>query len=166
MYKTEIIPISKIKLNPDNPRIIKDDKFKELINSIKEFPQMLLIRPIVVNDEMMILGGNQRLNAANEAGLKEVPTIKASDLTEEQQREFIIKDNISFGEWDFDAISNNWDSDEINSFGLDVPVFNNSIKSNSEEINEYNKVHVLLSFHPDKFIELEKHLSDIKDIEE
>lgn len=95
--KIEKVKISAVKNNPNNPRIIKDDKFRKLVNSVKEFPQMLEIRPIVVNDEMIVLGGNMRLKACVEAGLKEVFIIKASELTEEQQREFIIKDNVSGG---------------------------------------------------------------------
>ena len=90
------IEIFKIKSNPSNPRVIKDNKFDKLVNSIKEFPKMLKIRPIVVNDEMVVLGGNMRLKACKEAGLKRVPIIKASDLTEEEQREFIIKDNVAW----------------------------------------------------------------------
>jgi len=121
--KTEIVPISEIKLNPDNPRIIKDEKFKKLVQSIKDFPRMMEIRPIVVNDEMMVLGGNMRLKACQEIGLTELPVIKASDLTPEQQKEFIIKDNASFGEWDWDVLANEWDSDELSEWGLDLPDF-------------------------------------------
>ena len=107
--------------NTENPRIIKDDKFKKLVQSIKDFPEMLEIRPIVVNNEMMILGGNMRLKAIQEIGIKEVPIIKAENLTEEQQREFLIKDNVGFGEWDWDALANDWDPSELNEWGLDVP---------------------------------------------
>jgi DNA modification methylase len=107
--------------NTENPRIIKDDKFKKLIQSIKDFPEMLEIRPIVVNNEMMILGGNMRLKAIQEIGLKEVPIIKAENLTEQQQREFLIKDNVGFGEWDWDALANDWNPEELNQWGLDVP---------------------------------------------
>jgi DNA modification methylase len=107
--------------NTENPRIIKDDKFKKLVQSIKDFPEMLEIRPIVVNNEMMILGGNMRLKAIQEIGLKEVPIIKAENLTEQQQREFLIKDNVGFGEWDWDALANDWDPSELNEWGLDVP---------------------------------------------
>lgn len=107
--------------NTENPRIIKDDKFKKLVQSIKDFPEMLEIRPIVVNNEMMILGGNMRLKAIQEIGLKEVPIIKAENLTEQQQREFLIKDNVGFGEWDWDALANDWDPAELNEWGLDVP---------------------------------------------
>lgn len=118
--KTELIKLSEIKSNPNNPRIIKDDKFQKLVQSIKEFPQMLDLRPIVVNEDMIVLGGNMRLKACKEAGIKEVPVIKASDLTEEQQRAFIIKDNVGYGEWDWDMLANEWDADELVEWGLDV----------------------------------------------
>jgi hypothetical protein len=107
--------------NENNPRILKDDKFKKLIQSIKDFPEMLEIRPIVVNNEMMILGGNMRLKAIQEIGLKEVPIIKAENLTEQQQREFLIKDNVGFGEWDWDALANDWEYKELVDWALDVP---------------------------------------------
>jgi len=120
--KIETVKISTVKSNPNNPRVIKDDKFDKLVQSIKDFPQMLEIRPIVVNDDMIVLGGNMRLKACKEAGLKEVPIIKASDLTEEQQREFIIKDNVGFGEWDWEQLKE-WDGEELEAWGLDVPEF-------------------------------------------
>jgi ParB-like chromosome segregation protein Spo0J len=116
----EKVKLSEVKSNPNNPRLIKDEKFSKLVKSIKEFPKMLEIRPIVVNDEMVVLGGNMRLKACKEAGLKEIPIIKASDLTEDQQREFIIKDNVGFGEWDWDILANEWDSEELADWGLDV----------------------------------------------
>ena len=115
--------LTDIKSNPNNPRIIKDDKFKKLVASIKEFPQMLSLRPIVVNDDMIVLGGNMRLKACKEAGLKEVPVIKASDLTDEQQKQFIIKDNVGYGEWDWDMLANKWDAEELVEWGLDIPNF-------------------------------------------
>ena len=116
----EKVKLSEVKSNPNNPRLIKDEKFSKLVKSIKEFPKMLEIRPIVVNDEMVVLGGNMRLKACKEAGLKEIPIIKASDLTEEQQREFIIKDNVGFGEWDWDILANEWDAEYLEEWGLDV----------------------------------------------
>ena len=119
--KTEKVSIKLVKSNTDNPRIIKDDKFKKLVKSIQDFPQMLELRPIVVNDEMVVLGGNMRLKACKEAGLKEVFIIKASELTEDQQKEFIIKDNVGFGEWDWDLIANEWDTDLVQEWGLDLP---------------------------------------------
>ncbi len=115
--------IGNIKSNPDNPRLIKDERFKKLVKSIKEFPEMLHLRPIVVNDEMVVLGGNMRLKACKEAGLKEVPIIKASSLTPEQQKEFIIKDNVGFGEWDWELIANEWDAEQVTDWGLDIPGF-------------------------------------------
>ena len=118
--KSVLTKISAIKRNPNNPRILKDDKFVKLTQSIKDFPQMLDIRPIVVNDDMVVLGGNMRLKACKEAGLKEVPVIKVNDLTEEQQREFIIKDNVGFGEWDWDLLANDWDADLLDAWGLDI----------------------------------------------
>jgi site-specific DNA-methyltransferase (adenine-specific) len=116
----EVVKINAVKLNPNNPRIIKDDKFKKLVQSIKDFPEMLNIRPIVVNKDMIILGGNMRYKACKEAGLKEVPII-ITDLTEEKQREFLIKDNTSGGEWDWEVLANEWDVEELESWGLDVP---------------------------------------------
>ena len=120
--KIETIAISKIKLNPNNPRLIKDDKFTKLVQSIKDFPEMLNIRPIVVNEDMIILGGNMRFKACKEAGLKEVPIIKASGLSAEKQREFLIKDNVSGGEWDWGLLEK-WDSLELENWGLDLPIF-------------------------------------------
>jgi len=125
--------ISAIKRNPNNPRILKDDKFVKLTQSIKDFPQMLDIRPIVVNDDMVVLGGNMRLKACKEAGLKEVPVIKVNDLTEEQQREFIIKDNVGFGDWDWDLLANEWDADLLDDWGLDIDFAGDDDKYNDQE---------------------------------
>jgi DNA modification methylase len=122
--------LSEIKSNPNNPRIIKDDKFRKLVNSIQEFPKMLEIRPIVVNSDMIVLGGNMRLKACKEAGLKEVPVIFADDLTEDEQKQFIIKDNVGFGEWDWDMLANEWDAEQVAEWGLDIPEF--SIKEELE----------------------------------
>jgi hypothetical protein len=126
------IPIKDIKSNPNNPRIIKDDKFKKLVQSIIDFPRMLEIRPIVVNDEMVVLGGNMRLKACKEAGLKEIPVIKASDLTPEQQVEFIIKDNVGFGEWDWAMLANEWDYKELDDWGLTLPNFDDNLTNNND----------------------------------
>ena len=119
--KTEIVPIQKVHLSPTNPRVIKDHKFRKLVKSIREFPEMLNMRPIVVDEEMVVLGGNMRLRACREAGLKEVPIIKASNLTEQQKKEFVIKDNSSFGEWDWDLLANEWDIQDLDQWGLDIP---------------------------------------------
>jgi site-specific DNA-methyltransferase (adenine-specific) len=123
MAASKKIKISDIKLNPNNPRLIKDEKFQKLVKSIKEFPEMLEIRPIVVNSDMIILGGNMRYKACKEAGLKELPVIIANNLTEEQQKEFLIKDNTSGGEWDFEKLINEWDVAQLEEWGLDVPSF-------------------------------------------
>ena len=115
----ELVKISKVKPNETNPRFIKDNKFKKLVKSIKEFPEMLKLRPIVVNKDMVVLGGNMRLKACKEAGLKDVWILKADDLTEEQQKEFIVKDNVGFGEWDWDILANEWNSVQLEDWGMD-----------------------------------------------
>ena len=127
------LKISEIKLNPNNPRLIKDDKFEKLVKSIKDFPEMLDIRPIVVNSDMIILGGNMRFKACKEAGLKEIPVIIADNLTEEQQREFLIKDNTSGGEWDFEMLANEWDVEQLEEWGLDIPAFETDEVLEAEE---------------------------------
>ncbi len=114
------VKISKVKGNPNNPRIIKNDKFKKLVKSIQEFPEMLKLRPIVVDEDMMVLGGNMRLKASKDAGLKEVWIEVAEGLTEEQKKEFIVKDNVGFGEWEWDMLANEWDSVQLAEWGLDV----------------------------------------------
>lgn len=132
MTKT-VLKISEIKNNPNNPRLIKDDKFDKLVTSIKEFPEMLDAREIVVNKDHIILGGNMRFKAAKEAGLKEIP-VKIVDWSEEKQRQFIIKDNVSGGEWDFDLIANEWDLEELTEWGLDLPSWDNdqNVDTNKE----------------------------------
>lgn len=117
----ERVDIRQVRSNPDNPRFIKGDKFEKLVKSIREFPQMLELRPIVVNKDMVVLGGNMRLKACEEAGIEQVPIIFADNLTEEQQKEFIIKDNSSFGEWDWDLLANEWETQDLIDWGLDIP---------------------------------------------
>ena len=114
------VNISEIKENPENPRYIKDSKFKKLVKSIKEFPEMLEKRPIIVDENMVVLGGNMRLRACKSAGLFEVWIDKAIGWTEDQKREFIVKDNVGFGEWDWDILANDWDASDVESWGLDV----------------------------------------------
>jgi len=116
------VKLSDIRPNPNNPRVIKDDKFKKLVKSIQDFPQMLELRPIVVNDEMIVLGGNMRLKALEHLGIKETYIIKASDLTQKQEQEFIIKDNVGYGEWDWDQLANEWDVEDLDEWGLDLPL--------------------------------------------
>ena len=115
----------KIKSNPNNPRLIKDDKFRKLVKSIKDFPEMLEKRPLICSTDeegnYIVLGGNMRLKASKEAGLKEMPIILADDWSEEQRKEFIIKDNVGFGEWDWDDLANEWDLEDLQDWGLDLP---------------------------------------------
>jgi len=117
----QVISVTDIKPNPSNPRLIKDDKFHKLVQSLKDFPEMAKVRPIVVNQDMVILGGNMRFKAMKEAKWKEIP-VEVVDWDEAKQREFIIKDNVGFGEWDWDDLANNWDAEELDAWGLDVPV--------------------------------------------
>jgi hypothetical protein len=115
--------INEIKPNPNNPRIIKDDKFKKLVKSIQDFPQMLELRPIVIDENNIVLGGNMRLKACIEAGLTDIPVKQAKQLTEDQKKEFIVKDNVGYGEWDWDDLANNWDEQLLTEWGLDIPNF-------------------------------------------
>ena len=127
------VPISQVIPNPTNPRIIKDDKFKKLVKSIEEFPQMLELRPIVVDGNMVVLGGNMRLKACIAAGLKEVPIIVADQLTDAQKGEFIIKDNVGFGEWDWDLLANEWDIEALTDWGLELPFDNTPVLEAEED---------------------------------
>jgi DNA modification methylase len=129
----QIVPITQVVPNTSNPRIIKDDKFKKLVKSIKEFPEMLNLRPIVVDKDMVVLGGNMRLKACQAAGLKEVPIIIADQLTPEQQAEFIIKDNVGFGEWDWDILANEWDAELLQDWGLELPFDNTPVLEAEED---------------------------------
>lgn len=135
----EKVDIKQVRSNPDNPRVIKDYKFKKLVKSIKEFPQMLELRPIVVNKEMIVLGGNMRLRACEAAGLKEVPVILADNLTPEQEIEFVVKDNSSFGEWDWDVLANQWNIDDLKDWGLDIPKWEDTedFESNVIDTGDY-----------------------------
>lgn len=130
----EKININKIFTNAKNPRIIKDYKFKKLVKSIKEFPEMLQLRPIVVDNNNKILGGNMRYKACLELDLKEVYIIKAKNLNEKEIEQFIIKDNVGFGEWDWDILANQWDNEILSDWGVDNFDFYDK-EYNSQEIN-------------------------------
>ncbi|MCP4760517.1 MAG: ParB N-terminal domain-containing protein [archaeon] len=118
--KIQKVSISSVKENDANPRFINKHKFKKLVASVKEFPEMLSLRPIVVDKDNIILGGNMRYKACKEIGLKEVYIIQADDLTDKQAQEFIIKDNVGFGEWDWDVLANEWKSTDLEEWGLDA----------------------------------------------
>ena len=145
----ELVKINEIIPNKNNPRFIKDFKFNKLVNSIKKFPEMLKLRPIVVNSDMVVLGGNMRLKACNEAGLKEVYILKADNLTKEQEKEFIIKDNVGFGQWDWDMLANGWDNQKLGDWGLDVleleETFDEGEISEDNDVNKENEVVISLS---------------------
>jgi ParB-like chromosome segregation protein Spo0J len=156
----EKVKIELVKSNPNNPRLIKDDKFRKLVNSIKTFPEMLELRPIIVNDDMIVLGGNMRLKACKEAGLKEVHIIKAFNLSEAQQAEFIIKDNIGFGEWDWDLIANEYDEHDLRSWGLDLPVFDTEAVN---ELEDENYIKISIEVTNNAFIEMNEKLQNLCD---
>jgi hypothetical protein len=153
--------IALIKPNPNNPRVIRDAKFKQLVRSIQEFPEMLELRPIVVNEDMITLGGNMRLRACIEAGLTDVPVVIAIGLTEEQQQEFIIKDNVGFGEWDWDDLANNWDEANLKLWGLDFPMFNDAETIDEQDTQLFVKVSIEAT--NDTFIEMNEKLQNLCD---
>jgi len=128
----KLTPIKDIKPNPNNPRVIKDEKFAKLVQSLKELPEMATVRPVVVNSDMIVLGGNMRLKAMKEAGWKEVP-VEIVDWDEEKQRQFIIKDNVGFGEWDWEMLANEWDAEQLEEWGLDIPAFDDPKELEAEE---------------------------------
>jgi ParB-like chromosome segregation protein Spo0J len=136
MKNLKTIDIQCIFENTENPRIIKTEKFKKLVKSIKEFPEMLQLRPIIVNSEMVILGGNMRLKACKEAGLEKVPIIIADNLTKEQEKEFVIKDNLGYGEWDYDLLSQKWEIELLIDWGIDLPKMDEEISPSEEDIKE------------------------------
>lgn len=133
-----IVKVKDLKANPNNPRYIRDEKFEKLKKSIQDFPEMLKLRPVVVDDDMVVLGGNMRLKALTELGIDEVEVIKAKDLTEEQKAEFIIKDNVGFGDWDWDMLANEWNTQELEDWGLEGFPFDEDIQD-IEEIEDFNE---------------------------
>lgn len=120
--------LSEIKSNPANPRIIRDAKFEQLKKSIQDFPAMMELRPMIIDRDGIVLGGNMRLRALQELGYTEVPNNwvkRAEELTEDEKRRFIIADNVGYGDWDWDTLANAWDAGELQEWGLDVPGFDN-----------------------------------------
>lgn len=167
------LKINEIKSNPNNPRFIKDEKFKQLVKSIKEFPDMLEARELVLNKDYVILGGNMRFKAAKEAGVKELP-VKIVDWPEDKQKEFIIKDNISGGEWDWDILANEWNYADLEDWGLDTPTdFDESSdeEENEAEVdtkpvivvvayNDYESLDKLTDFYNLKSVDMPKEVKD------
>ena len=164
--------LSDLKPNPNNPRIIKDDKFKKLVKSIDEFPEMMSKRPIVcvtdVDGKIYPLGGNMRLKALQELKYKEVPdewVQMADEWTEEQRREFVIKDNVGFGEWDWEQLANEWDAEKLEDWGLEVPIFNNDEYETTlggESINITNDYIALITIQESKIVEAESLFKEIE----
>jgi len=150
----ERVKIGDVKMNSNNPRTIKNDKFNKLVKSIKEFPEMLEVRPIVVDDDMIVLGGNMRLKACIEGGLEEVSIIKFNDLSEDKKKEFIVKDNVGYGEWDFDLLLKDWNKDDLIDWGLDIP------KENSYD--EYTKKIDIPIYKPSDMKPLSNDLTDLE----
>ena len=140
----QTIKIAKLKGNPSNPRVLRDEKFIKLKNSIQAFPDMLQKRPIVAvtdkDGKYMVLGGNMRLKACADLGMKEVPVILADEWTEEQRREFIIKDNVGFGEWDWDQLANEWDAGQLADWGLDAALAPIDLREVDEQATDSMKI--------------------------
>ena len=134
--------IYKLKTYPGNPRIIKDHKFRSLVKSIKEFPEMLEVRSLVVNEKMQVIGGNMRLKAAIYLGHKEVWIEKVSNWSEEKEREFMIKDNNALGEWDYDLLANDWDLDDLNDWSLDLPPMFDEPEATEDDYTEPDDMQV------------------------
>ena len=156
--------VSQLKLNPKNPRLIKDDKFRKLVRSIQEFPKMMSLRPIVIDDDNLVLGGNMRLRAIKELGMKEIPddwVKKASELSDEEKRRFIIEDNVEFGEFDFDILANEWNENELVDWGIDVLNNKESNVIKEQDIIPYKKVYILLIIDPEKSFEVKKRIRDL-----
>ena len=156
------VKINTVKSNPNNPRLIKDDKFKKLVKSLREFPEMAKVRPIVVNQDMVVLGGNMRLKGMKEAGWKDVP-IEIVDWSEDKQREFIIKDNVGFGEWEWESIANEWDAEDLEGWGLDVWQPDDYSEKNKEiDFDELGDDMVIkLTYSEDEYNQVKKALSKI-----
>ena len=132
------VPIDWVSINKDNPRFIRDEKFTKLVKSLREFPDMAQLRPLIVNAEMVVLGGNMRLKAMQVLNWETVPVIVADNLTREQQAEFIIKDNVGFGEWDWEMLANQWDADLLTDWGLDIPGFDGELPEDNPEDSDPN----------------------------
>lgn len=131
-----MIKLTEIKSNPNNPRLIKDDKFKMLCERIKSNPNTLKYRPIVIDTHNVIQAGNMRYKALKELGYKEVPNewvVKADDLTDEQMREFVVVDNVGYGEWDYELLKNEYKAEELNDWGVDVPQFDKEINDDFDD---------------------------------
>lgn len=157
---------TQIQANPENPRSIKGDKFRKLVRSLKEFPEMLEARPIVVNPDHVVLGGNMRLKACIEAGITDIPVYVAT-WEEVKQKEFIVKDNVSYGDWDWDMLANEWDAVELEGWGLDVPLETETERLSSLEFEDvYYEPKEKPTLKLDDCLDLDKFYDKLKVIED
>jgi ParB-like chromosome segregation protein Spo0J len=157
---TKEVNISLVRSNPDNPRIIKDDKFKRLVESVKTFPEMLKIRPIVVDESMMVLGGNMRLKACKDGGIKKIWIHVVEGWSEDKKKEFTIKDNVGFGDWDWNALANEWDAEKLEDWGLEIPDF--SQENENDDFNNLEKNQIIeLSYTEKDYNKVKEGLSKI-----
>ena len=167
------VNIKEVKPNPKNPRVIRDGKFQKLVQSIQEFPDMLNKRPLIVftdvDGKYCVLGGNMRLKALNELKYTEIPVIIADEWTEEQKSEFLIKDNVGFGEWDWDQLANEWDAEKLDDWGLDIPIYNNdefNTPIGSESISKTNDYIALITIKENDILHAENLLNEIELLKE
>jgi ParB-like chromosome segregation protein Spo0J len=159
----EKLNIAAIKPNEENPRFITDAKFKKLVKSIKDFPEMLEVRPLVIDEDNIVLGGNMRLKALKAAGVFEIPVKRVVGWTEQQKKEFIIKDNIGYGEWDWDIIANEWNSEQLTDWGLDVPDF--AVEPEFDELTEdFEKTEFSIKITFKTIEDLQKAENDIQEL--
>lgn len=162
--------VSQLKPNPNNPRVIKDDKFRKLVESLRSFPEMMEKRPMVcvtdADGKLFPLGGNMRLRAIQELGMKEIPdtwVMIADDWTEDKRREFTIKDNVGFGEWDWDALANEWDSGLLEEWGVSLPIFDDYSEKNEEiDVNSFaDEMVIKLKYNEEEYAKVRHQLSKI-----
>jgi ParB-like chromosome segregation protein Spo0J len=158
----KLVPIGSVKGNSRNPRFIRDEKFKKLVASLVEFPEMANLRPLVVDENMTVLGGNMRLKAMQELKWKEVPIVVAEGLTDAQKDEFVIKDNVGFGDWNWEQLANEWDAEELTRWGLDIPGFDFSEANEEIDIDSLDTEMVIkLKYTEEEYQLVKEQLSKI-----
>jgi len=162
----KIVKLSDIKENSENPRYITENDFNSLVDSIRGFPEMLKVKPIIIDEKSVILGGNMRLKACFEAGLKSVPVIKIEGWSDKQKKEFIIKDNVHSGRWDSDALANNWNSELLIKWGLNTFVpedieLNDFFAENEDNAPDSELKTIVLNYIETEYIEIKEKLSRI-----
>jgi len=163
--KIKTVKLSEIKLNPDNPRTITGKAMENLVKSLQDFPEMMKLREIVVDESMTVLGGNMRLLALQKSGAKDCTAKIVKGLTPDQKREFVIKDNAAFGEWDMDALANSWDDLPLFEWGVNVPTIAEICDYEEKPVFWFKKTHILLSFNPEKLNEIQEHLEKILEVD-